>query len=95
MLAATPWMLLLLLLSLCLAALREIRQCSEEAEETLGALGLLEPMHGSTGPTDIAHNIISERQGPYPWVLWTHLSRLSIYMQSPGSATQGTYSVKE
>ena len=80
------WKLLLLLLSLNLAALREIRQCSEEAGETLGMLGLLEPMHGSTGPRDLAHKIISGKQELCSWVLWTHLSRFSIYILSLGPA---------
>lgn len=71
------------------------QECSEEARETLGVLGQLESMHGSTGPRDIAHNITSERQGPWRWVLCTHLRRLSIYFLSLSPATQGTYGVKE
>lgn len=93
--AAALWKPLLLLLSLRLAAIRKTRRCSEEAGETLGALGLLELMHESMGPRDIADDIISERQGPCLWVLWTHMGRLSIYILSTGPTTQGSCGVKE
>lgn len=74
---------------------QENKTCSEEAGETLGALGLLELMHESMGPRDIADDIISERQGPCLWVLWTHMGRLSIYILSTGPTTQGSCGVKE